>query len=188
MVELRRQRRTFDRIADETGISRATVGRILMRHGLNRWRDPEPGEPVIRHERAAPGEMVHIDIKKLGKFNRVGHRITGDRHGQSNQRCNGAAPGSEFVRVCVDDHSRIAFSQVPENERKECAIAFLKAAVAWDQGIGIRIDRVMTDNGSCHKSKAFPPPVKNRASNIYAPNPIPPRYTPKIYPQDQWKS
>jgi len=151
VVLLRKQRRTFDRIADETGISRATVGRILMRHGLNRWRDLEPQEPVIRYEREKPGEMVHIDIKKLGKFNRVGHRITGDRHGQSNAR----GIGWEFVHVCVDDHSRIAFSQVLDNERKECAMAFLKAAVAWYQGLGIIIDRVMTDNGSCYRSKAF---------------------------------
>jgi hypothetical protein len=136
---LRKQRRTFDRIADETGVSRATVGRILMRHGLNRWRDLEPQEPVIRYERDKPGEMVHIDIKKLGKFNRTGHRITGDRHGQSNAR----GIGWEFVHVCVDDHSRIAFSQVLASERKECAMAFLKAAVLWYQGLGIKIDRVM---------------------------------------------
>jgi transposase InsO family protein len=151
VVLLRKQRRTFDRIAVETGISRATVARILMRHGLNRWRDLEPCEPVIRYEREKPGEMVHIDIKKLGKFNRVGHRITGDRHGQSNAR----GIGWEFVHVCVDDHSRIAFSQVLDNERKECAMAFLKAAVAWYQSLGIKIDRVMTDNGSCYRSKAF---------------------------------
>ena len=151
VVALRRQRRTFDRIADETGISRATVGRILQRHGLNRWRDLEPAQPIIRYERDAPGEMVHIDIKRLGKFERVGHRITGDRHGQSNSR----GIGWEFVHVCVDDHSRIAFSQVLDNERKACAIAFLKAAVAWYQRLGITIERVMTDNGSCYRAKAF---------------------------------
>ena len=107
VVSLRRQNRTYDRIADQTGLSRSTVGRILVRHGLNRWRDLEPAEPVIRYERERPGEMVHIDIKKLGKFNRVGHRITGDRHGQSNAR----GIGWEFVHVSVDDHSRLAFSQ-----------------------------------------------------------------------------
>ena len=151
VVKLRRERRTFDRIAKQVCISRATVGRILMRHGLNRWRDLEPVEPVIRYERDKPGELVHIDIKKLGKFNRVGHRITGDRHGQSNAR----GIGWEFVHVCVDDHSRIAFSQVLESERKECAIAFLKAAVAWYASLGVKIDRVMTDRGSCYRSKAF---------------------------------
>ncbi len=134
VVLLRKQRRTFDRTAEETGISRATVARILMRHGLNRWRDLEPQEPVIRYEREKPREMVHIDIKKLGKFDRVGHRITRDRHGQSNAR----GIGWEFVHVCVDDHSRIAFSQVLDNERKECAMAFLKAAIAWYKGLALK--------------------------------------------------
>ena len=151
-----------------------------MRHGLNRWRDLESGEPVICYERATPGEMVHIDIKKLGKFNRVGQRISKDRHGQSTQRCNGTTPGWEFVHVCVDDHSRIAFSQVLENERKECAIAFLKAALAWYQGIGIRIDRVMTDNGSCYKSKAFAAACKELGIKHIRTKP----YASKIYLQD----
>lgn len=151
VVMLRRQKRIFDQIAAQTGVSRATVARILKRHGLNRWRDLEPCEPVIRYERDTPGEMVHIDIKKLGKFNRVGHRITNDRHGQSNAR----GIGWEFVHVCVDDHSRIAFSQVLASERKQCAMAFLKAAVVWYLSLGIKIDRVMTDNGSCYRSKAF---------------------------------
>ena len=124
----------------------------MVPQGINwRWRDLEPAVPVIRYERDRPGEMIHIDIKKLGKFNRVGHRITNDRHGQSNAR----GVGWEFVHVCVDDHSRLAFSQVLESERKECAMAFLKAAVAWYKGLGITIERVMTDNGSCYRSKAF---------------------------------
>ena len=155
VTALRRQKQTYDLIADKSGLSRATVGRILVRHRLNRWRDLEPAEPVIRYEREKPGELLHMDIKKLGKFSRTGHRITGNRAGQSNQRQNGTAPGWEFVHVAIDDHSRIAFSQVLVSERKECAIAFLKAAVAWYQGLGIKIDRLMTDNGSCYRSKAF---------------------------------
>jgi transposase len=123
VIRLRHERRIMDRIADETGVSRATVGRILVRHGLNRWRDLEPAEPVVRYERDAPGELIHIDIKKLGRFTRTGHRITGDRTGQSNAR----GIGWEFVHVCVDDHSRLGFSQVLASERKEDAIAFLKA-------------------------------------------------------------
>ena len=98
VLRLRRERRTMDRIADEAGISRATVGRILARHGLNRWRDLEPVEPVVRHERDTPGELLHMDIRKSGKFTRTGHRITGDRTGQSNAR----GIGWEFVHVCVD--------------------------------------------------------------------------------------
>jgi transposase InsO family protein len=151
VIELRRGKRIYDLIAKQTGLSRATVGRILVRHGLNRWRDLEPAEPVIRYERDRPGEMIHMDIKKLGKFDRVGHRITNDRHGQSSAR----GIGWEFVHVSVDDHSRLAFSQVLKSERKECAMAFLKAAVAWYKGLGIKIERVMTDNGSCYRSKAF---------------------------------
>ncbi|CAN0602931.1 unnamed protein product, partial [Ectocarpus sp. 12 AP-2014] len=127
-----------------------TVGRILARHGLNRWRDLEPAEPVIRYERAAPGDLLHIDIKKLGKFNRTGHRITGDP-----QLGKSRGIGWEFVHVCVDDHSRLGFSQVLDSERKEDAVTFLKAAIAWYRQLGINVDRVMTDNGSCYRSRAF---------------------------------
>jgi|TARA_B100000315_G_scaffold78647_1_gene72024 transposase InsO family protein len=151
VVELRKQKRTYDRIAEQTGLSRSTVARILVRHGLNRWRDLEPADPVIRYERESPGEILHMDIKKLGKFKRRGHRVTGDRHGQSSAR----GIGWEFVHVAIDDHSRIAFSQVLVSERKECAIAFLKAAVAWYKRLGITIERLMTDCGSCYRSKAF---------------------------------
>jgi transposase InsO family protein len=151
VVELRKQKRTYDRIADQTGLSRGTVARILVRHGLNRWRDLEPCEPVIRYERETPGEILHMDIKKLGKFNRMGHRITGERHAHSSSR----GIGWEFVHVAIDDHSRIAFSQVLVSERKESAIAFLKAAVAHYKCLGITIERVMTDRGSCYRSKAF---------------------------------
>ena len=150
VIKLRRDRRTMDRIADETGLARATVGRILARHGLNRWRDLDPPEPVVRYERAAPGELIHIDIKKLGRFTRTGHRITGDP-----QQGKSRGIGWEFVHVCVDDHSRLGFSQVLASERKEDAVAFLKAAIAWYQGLGIRVERVMTDNGSCYRSRAF---------------------------------
>ncbi len=150
VIRLRRERRTMDRIADETGLARATVGRILARHGLNRWRALAPAEPVTRYERTAPGELIHLDIKKLGRFARTGHRITGDpRQGETR------GIGWEFVHVCIDDHSRIAFSQVLASERKEDAVAFLRAAVAWYRKLGIRIERVMTDNGACYRSRAF---------------------------------
>jgi transposase InsO family protein len=114
-------------------------------------KDIEPAEPVRRYERDKPGEMIHIDIKKLGRFNRVGHRITGERAGQSNSR----GIGWEFVHVCIDDASRVAFSQILPDEKKESAVAFLKAAVAYYASLGITIERVMTDNGSCYRSKEF---------------------------------
>jgi transposase InsO family protein len=148
---LRRQRSTGRQIATALGISPATVSRILRRLGLNRIAALEPAAPVRRYERARPGEMIHLDIKKLGRFNKVGHRITGDRKGQSNSR----GVGWEFVHVAIDDHSRIAFARIMASERKRCATAFLKAAVAYYASLGIKVERVMTDNGSCYKAFAF---------------------------------
>lgn len=148
---LRRQRLTGKAIAADVGVSPATVSRILRRLGLNKLNALEPAEPVRRYERQHPGELIHIDIKKLGRFDRIGHRITGDRTGQSRAR----GIGWEFVHVCIDDNSRVAFAQIRPTERKECAIAFLKAAVAYYQRLGVTVQRVMTDNGSCYVSKAF---------------------------------
>jgi transposase InsO family protein len=148
---LRRQRLTGKAIAAQVGVSRATVSRTLRRLGLNRLSALDPVEPVRRYERQRPGELIHIDIKKLGRFNRIGHRITGDRTGQSNSR----GVGWEFVHVAIDDASRLAFSKVMKNERQGCAIAFLKAAVAYYARLGIKVERVMTDNGSCYKAFAF---------------------------------
>ena len=142
---LRRQRHTGKHIATEVGVSAATVSRILRRLGLNRLSALEPAEPIRRYQRENPGELIHIDIKKLGKFNQIGHRITGDRTGQSNLRSRGEGPGWEYVHVCIDDASRIAFSQVMKNEKRQCAIAFLKAGVAYYASLGVTVERVMTD-------------------------------------------
>jgi len=148
---LRRQRYSGKQIAAELAISPATVSRILRRLGLNRLSALEPAEPIRRYERQHPGELIHIDIKKLGKFNDIGHRITGDRRGQSSRR----GVGWEYVHVCIDDHSRIAFAKIMPNEKKVSAIAFLKAALAYYASLGVKVERVMTDNGSCYKSFAF---------------------------------
>jgi transposase InsO family protein len=148
---LRRQRWTGKQIARETNLSPATVSRVLRRRGLSRMKDLELAVPVIRYERKAPGEMIHIDIKKLGRFDRVGHRITGDRTGQSNSR----GIGWEFVHVCIDDASRIAFSQIMPDEKKESAVTFLKAALAYYASLGVSVARVMTDNGSCYRASVF---------------------------------
>ena len=148
---LRRQRHTGKQIAAEAGVSPATVSRILRRLGLNRMRDLEPAEPVRRYERAHPGDMIHLDIKKLGRFDRVGHRITGDRTGQSNSR----GVGWEYVHVCIDDNSRVAFSQILPDEKAVSAVAFLSAAVAYYKSLGVTVTRVMTDNGSCYKAFDF---------------------------------
>src|SRR5574341_809148 len=148
---LRRRRYTGKQIAAEEGVSQATVSRILRRRGLNKLSALEPAEPVRRYERENPGELIHIDIKTLGKFNQSAHRITGDRRGQSNSR----GVGWEYVHVCIDDHSRVAFAKIMPSEKKRSAIAFLKAAIAYYASLGIKVERVMTDNGSCYKSFAF---------------------------------
>lgn len=148
---LRRARRTGKQIAAELGISLATVSRVLRRLGLNRLSALEPAAPVRRYERDRPGELIHIDIKKLGRFNKIGHRITGDRRGQSNSR----GVGWEYVHVAIDDHSRVAFAKVMSSEKKRSAIAFLKAALAYFESLGFKIERAMTDNGACYKSFAF---------------------------------
>ena len=148
---LRRERWTGKQIPAEAGVSPATVSRILRRLGLNRIAALEQAEPVRRYEREHPGELIHIDIKKLGRFDRIGHRITGERTGQSRSR----GIGWEFVHVCIDDASRLAFSRILPDERKESAVAFLKAAVAYYRSLGVTVARVMTDNGSCYRSRAF---------------------------------
>ena len=152
---LRRQRCTGKQIAAQVGVSPATVSRILRRLGLNRLSALEPAAPIRRYERERPGEMIHLDIKKLGRIDGIGHRITGDRRGQSNRRSRGEGLGWEFVHVAIDDNSRIAFAKIMPNERKRSATAFLKAALAYYESLGIKVERVMTDNGSCYKSFAF---------------------------------
>ena len=151
IAALRRQRWTGKQIAQQAGVSPATVSRVLARLGLNRLSALEPAAPVVRYERERPGDMIHLDIKKLGRFDRVGHRITGDRTGQSNSR----GIGWEFVHVCIDDASRLAFSQILPDEKADSAVTFLKAAVAHYQSLGVTVARVMTDNGSCYKAFAF---------------------------------
>jgi transposase InsO family protein len=150
IIALRRQRFCGRQIAKETGVSPATVSRILRAARLSRARDLEPAAPVVRYEREHPGELIHLDIKKLGRFGQPGHRVTGDR---TLGKSRGA--GWEFVHVCIDDASRIACSQVMPDEKKESAIAALKAAVAYYASLGVKVSRVMTDNGSCYRAHAF---------------------------------
>jgi transposase InsO family protein len=149
IAELRRQRWTGAQIAAATGISRATVFRTLARLGLNRLKSLEPAEPVRRYERERPGELIHIDIKKLGRIEREGHRINGDR----TTRVRGA--GWEFAHVCIDDASRLAYVEMLPDEGQDSAVAFLERAVAYFNRLGITVERVMTDNGSCYRAKRF---------------------------------
>ena len=166
---LRRQRLTGQAIAAEPGVATATVSRVLKRLGLNRLSALEPAEPPRRYERERPGELIHIDIKKLGRFDRTGHRITGRQTGIVTSR----GSGWEFVHVCIDDASRIAFSRIMKSQRKGCAIAFLKAAIAYYASLGITVERVMTDNGSCYRAKAFAKACKRLGIRHISPGPTP---------------
>jgi transposase InsO family protein len=148
---LRRERKTQEHIASQLGISKASVSRILKRRGLSLLSSLEPQDPRPRYERDKPGEIIHIDIKKLGRFNRTGHRITGRGAG----RCSSQSAGWEFVHVAIDDHSRIARADIFPDQKKESAVASLFATIAYYQSLGVTVERIMTDNGSCYRSKAF---------------------------------
>jgi transposase InsO family protein len=149
IVELRRRFLTHARIAASLGVSPSTVGRVLARAGLSRWADLVPSEPTVRYEHEHPGDLLHIDTKKLGRIVRMGHRVTGDPR----DRVDGA--GWEFLFVAVDDHARIGFTQIHPDECQNSAIEFLRASRAYFAGLGVTIRRVLTDNGSAFRSKAF---------------------------------
>lgn len=148
---LRRQRYPGKQIAAELGISPATVSRILRRRGLSKLSALEPAEPVRRYEREHPGEIIHIDIKKLGRFNSVGHRITGDRKGQSNSR----GIGWEYLHLAVDDHSRMAYSEILPDETRRSCLRFLFNALRFFRAHGVKVQRVMTDNGTSFRSHRY---------------------------------
>jgi transposase InsO family protein len=146
---LRRQRWTGIRIAFHTGCSRATISRILRRLHLNRMRDLDPAPPPIRYEHAAPGDLLHLDIKKIGRFGAVGVRFTGNRQRKVKNM------GWEYLHVAIDDHSRIAFSDILPNQKAASATAFLTAALAYYARLGITIRALLTDNGPCYRSGRF---------------------------------
>ena len=170
---LRRQRCTGKQIAAEVGVSAATVSRILKRLGLNRLAALEPAEPVRRYERAAPGEKLHIDIKKLGKFNRIGHRITGDRNGQSNTR----GVGWEYVHLAIDDNSRVAYSEILPDEKRGSCLRFLFNALRFFRSLDVKVRRVMTDNGSSFRSRRYAKALRLLKIKHCAPDLTPPRPT-----------
>jgi transposase InsO family protein len=147
--KLRRQRLTIVRIAAQVGVSRTTVGRVLAHAGLSKLSDLDPEAPVVRYEREHPGELIHIDTKKLGRIIRTGHRMTG------NPRDHVRGVGWETVFIAVDDHSRVAYADLAPVESTDKAVQFLKAAVAYYARLGVAVSSVMTDNGSVFRSKAF---------------------------------
>lgn len=149
IVELRRKLFTQSLIATYLGVSKATVSRVLRRAGLSRFSDLAPVEAVQRYEREAPGDLLHIDIKKLGRFSDVGHRITGN----CAKRPRGL--GYDYLFVAVDDHARVAFTAMRPDERKDSAESFLREAVAYFAKLGVSVQRVLTDNGPAFHSFAF---------------------------------
>ena len=130
---------------------RSTVGAVLRRLGLGCLAALDPKPPVVRYEREHPGELIHIDIKKLGKIDGVGHRITGQHTGMVKNR----GIGWEHLHVCVDDASRLAYTEILPDEKKASACAFLTRALGFFQAHGVSVERVMTDNGSAYRSHAF---------------------------------
>jgi transposase InsO family protein len=165
---LRRERWTGVRIAQAAGLSRATVSRILIRLKLNKIRMLEPALPIVRYEHPAPGDLLHIDIKKLARIHKPGHRLTGNPQDET----RGA--GWEFLYVAIDDHSRIAFTALLPDEKATSSSAFLRQAVAYFAQLGIPVRRVMTDNGPCFCSLLFAQACRDLAlkhirTRIYTP-------------------
>ena len=149
VLQLRELRFTTQRIALVLGIPKATVARALKRNGQSRLPPLRPLEPVVRYEWKRPGDLIHLDTKRLGRIERTGHRINGDR----TTRSRGA--GWEYVHICIDDCSRLAYVEVLPNEKGITVAAFLRRATAWYVERGIKVRRVMTDNGSGYVSKVF---------------------------------
>lgn len=149
IAALRRRRKSSIEIARAMSVPVSTVSNEIRRLGLNRLSRLEPRPPVIRYEHQRPGDMIHLDVKKLGRIDGVGHRITKDQ----SKRRRGA--GWEFLHICVDDHSRLAYGEVLPDERAESCAAFLVRSVRWLGGQGVSVDRVMTDNAGAYTSRHF---------------------------------
>lgn len=156
---LRRLRMTAAEIAEVLGMALSTVSRWLKRIGLGKRSALAPPEPPNRYERKRPGELIHVDVKKLGRISRrgAGHRVTGNRKSQfelGSGAERGRKTGWEFVHVCVDDATRLAYVEVLADERGATAAGFLRRAVAWLASMGVTVERVISDNGSCYRSRA----------------------------------
>ncbi len=148
---LRRKRWTGRAIAAHLGLARSTVSAWLRRLGLGLLRALTPPPVVRRYEREQPGELLHLDVKKLGRFRRPGHRVTGLQAGYQGSR----GSGYEFVHVCVDDCTRLAYVEVLPDERKESATGFIRRAVRWLRRRRVIVRGLLTDNGACYRSHLF---------------------------------
>jgi transposase InsO family protein len=149
---LRRTKMTGPQIARELKRPKATVARVLKRAGLDRLKKLETPEPPNRYEHRRPGSLVHLDVKKLGRISGfIGHRITGDRTKSRSKR----GAGWDYVHVAIDDRTRIAYAEVLRDETAETTIGFLQRARAWYRTLGIRVRRILTDNGSNYIARRF---------------------------------
>jgi transposase InsO family protein len=175
IAALRRERLSGPAIARRLGRPVSTVGQVLRRLGLGRLRALDPRAPVIRYERDRPGELIHIDSKKLGRIDGIGHRITGNRKGQSNRRARGQGLGWEALHVAVDDASRLAYTEILPDEKKTSATAFLERALVFFSRHGVTVERVMTDNGSAYKSHLFRKALADRGIRHKRTRPYTPR-------------
>ena len=149
VLEQRRTRQTYRQIAAQLAVAPSTVARLLRRAGLHRLADLEPALPENRYEYAAPGQLLHLDINKLARFRQPGHRVTGNR------QVNSDGIGWEYVHLAIDDHSRVAFGSIEPDERGISACRALLQAVRYYRRLGVRFERVLTDNGACYKSRSF---------------------------------
>ena len=155
VVLLRKLRMTGAEIAFCLGMALSTVSAVLLRVGLGKLSRLEPPEPPNRYERRHPGELLHVDVKKLGRIRGAGHRVTASRASQKKTRRNGkrvGVAGWEFVHVCVDDATRLAYVEVLADEKATTAVAFLRRAIAFYASYGITTQAVMSDNGACYRS------------------------------------
>ena len=168
---LRRQRWSGPRIARALGRPGSTVGSVLRRLGLGRLSALEPTPPTVRYERAAAGELLHLDSKKLGRIDGLGHRVTGDRRGH---RARGV--GWEYLHVAIDDASRLAYTELLPDERGESCAGFLARAAAWFASLGVRIERVMSDNAFAYtQSQAFQAAITELGARHLTTRPYRPR-------------
>ncbi len=149
MIERRRARATYRQIHLELGVAPSTIARQLRRAGLNRLACLQPAAPVVRYEYPHPGGLLHLDVKKLGRFHRPGHRVTGSR------QLTSEGAGWDFVHIAIDDASRVAFSSIHPDERGCSAGHALLAALRYFRSLGVRVNRLLTDNGSCYRSRCF---------------------------------
>ena len=168
---LRRQRMSGPQIARALGMARSTVGLLLRRLGLGKLAALDPKPPVVRYEKATPGELIHIDIKSLGKIDGVGHRITGYHERQHRAR----GIGHEHLHVAIDDASRLAYTEILPSLGQQDATGFLRRALAWYGRLGVKVERVMTDNGSAYRSKLFASALREAGARHIRTRPYTPR-------------